>query len=200
MLTGDLTRLFSSAISPRRRRYAANDVIFRQGDPVQGIFALEEGQVRLERCTSDGRVAIMHIARSNESFAEASLFSERYHCDATAAEASEVVLFPKADVLRMLREDPPASIEYIALLSGQVRTLRASIELRSILSARERILQHLLLYADPDTRIVTLPGTVKDLAAELGLAHESVYRGLKKLEDEGLIARDADVTVIHVTL
>ncbi len=200
MLTEDLLQLFSGAVAPRRRQYKASDVIFRQGDTAEGIFAVEEGRVRLDRYTSEGRTTIMHMAEANESFAEASLFSKTYHCDATATVPSRIVLYPKGDVLTALRLHPLMSIKYIALLSGQVKTLRARLELRSVLSARERILQYLLLYVDPNTRRVTLPGTLKDLAAELGLAHESVYRELKKLEEDGLIERNDSATVIHVAI
>lgn len=190
MLIHDLTELFASEITPERRRYEANASIFRQGDRVKGIFAVVEGQVRLERFTSEGRTAVLHTAMPDESFAAAAVFAERYHCDATAAVPSEVMLFPKDAVLNALRECSDTSLKYVALLSDQVRTLRAMIELRSNLSARERIIQYLQLFADSATRTVSVRGTLKDLASELGLAPESLYRALKRLEDDGTIERD----------
>ena len=41
----------------------------------------------------------------------------------------------------------------------------------------------------PDGRTVTLRGTLKDLAAELGLTHEALYRALAALERSGAIIR-----------
>jgi CRP-like cAMP-binding protein len=43
--------------------------------------------------------------------------------------------------------------------------------------------------AGADGRTVDLPGTLKDLAAELGLTHEALYRTLAALERSGEIKR-----------
>jgi CRP-like cAMP-binding protein len=43
--------------------------------------------------------------------------------------------------------------------------------------------------SDLDGRTVILPGTVKDLAADLGLAHEALYRTLARMEADGEITR-----------
>jgi len=192
MLIDDLNKLFSNAVTPKRRRYKANTFVFRQGDPVQGIFALEAGQVKLERYTSEGRSAMMHMAQSKESFAEAALFSDVYHCYAMATRPSEVMLYPKAEVLKALQADSQTALHYVALLSAHVQTLRTHLELRSVLSARERIQQYLVLASDAKTQTVHIPGTLKDLAAQLGLAHETFYRELKNLEQEGRIERGDD--------
>lgn len=197
MLTRDLQVLFAGAATPREKSYKANDFVFRQGAPVRGIYALLEGQVKLERYTTEGKAAVMHIADAGESFAEAALFSDAYHCYALAVHPSRVVLFPKAEVLKVLRESPPTALKYIALLSTHVRGLRTSLELRSILSARERILQYLFLAVDPGTKTVALPGTLKDLAGHLGLAHETLYRELKKLEQEGILTKGRNTIVLQ---
>ena len=63
------------------------------------------------------------------------------------------------------------------------------LEIRNIRSARERVLSHLFLAAGADSRTVRLDGTLMDLAGEIGLSHEVLYRTLAALEAEGLIAR-----------
>lgn len=189
MLIDDLKALFDGSISPIRKSYAANAFVFCQGDRVQGLFGVEEGQIRFERYTPEGRVARILVAESKECFAEAALFSRVYHCYAVATRPSTVIHFPKDEVLKRLREDEELSMRYIELLSSQVRDLRAGLALRSILSARERILQYLASSADPDTGQVKLSGTLKGLAEHLGLAHETLYRELKKLESDGIIER-----------
>ena len=189
MLIDDLKELFDGSISPISKSYAANEFVFCQGDRVQGLFGVEKGQIRFERFTPEGRVARILVAESKEWFAEAALFSRVYHCYAVAARPSTVILFPKDEVLKRLREDEELSMRYIELLSSQVRDLRAGLALRSILSARERILQYLVSSADADTGHVKLSGTLKGLAEYLGLAHETLYRELKKLEADGIIER-----------
>jgi len=67
--------------------------------------------------------------------------------------------------------------------------LRTRIEQRNIRSARERVRHYLALNVGADGRTVELAGTLKDLAAELGLSHEALYRALAALERAGAIKR-----------
>src|ERR1035437_9367097 len=67
--------------------------------------------------------------------------------------------------------------------------LRTRLEQRNIHSARDRVLHYLTLNAGEDRRTVMVPGTLKDLAAELGLTHEALYRTLADLATAGEIER-----------
>ena len=172
------------------RHFIQNELIFRQGDSVRHLFAVEEGQVRLERNTVEGRQVVLHTANTGQSFSEAALFSDIYHCNAVASLPSRVLLYPKSQVLKTLRDDWKAAERFMAILSGQVRTLRTRLELRNILSARDRILQFLLLKASQNNSEIDLKHSLKHLSSELGLAHETLYRELASLEREGVIKRD----------
>ncbi len=173
----------------RVRELAADEALFRQGDASYGIFEVERGRVRMVRVTTDHRPVVLHTARPGELFAEAALFSEVYHCDAVAAAGARVRIYPKRDLLAAFRRDPELSQRFMAQLARQVMALRSRLEERNIRSARERVLHHLALAAGPDGRTVALDGTLMDLAAEIGLTHEALYRTLSDLEKEKLIAR-----------
>ena len=121
--------------------------------------------------------------------AEASLFSPSYHCDAIASSDALVRIYPKVAVLAAFEQDRKAAQAFTATLARQVMNLRTRIEQRNIRSARERVRHFLALNADGDGRTVTVRGTLKDLAAELGLTHEALYRTLAALERSGEIKR-----------
>lgn len=91
---------------PLPHRIAAGDALFHRGDKDFGIFFLAAGKLRLQRVTLDGGTVTLHIARAGEMFAEASLFAECYHCDATAETDCEVWLYPKDQLTVRLRDDP----------------------------------------------------------------------------------------------
>jgi CRP-like cAMP-binding protein len=124
-----------------------------------------------------------------ETFAEASLFSETYHCDAVASLPSVVHLLPKPAVLKVLSSEPDIAQAFMATLARQVMTLRTRLENRNLRTARERVLHHLGLQASGMDRVVRVNGNLKAMAAELGLTHESLYRTLATLETEGVIER-----------
>lgn len=171
------------------RSLDAGAPLFRQGDRAIAIFAIESGRVRLLRHTASQHPIVLHTARKGELFAEAALFASAYHCDAVAAVASRVRAIPKRQLLAAFRSDPAVGERFMAVLAHQIHALRARLEERNIRSARARVLHHLALMGGGDGRGLALEGTVMELAAELGLTHEALYRALAALEKEGLIAR-----------
>lgn len=163
--------------------------VFITGDPTRGLFRVESGRIRLVRHAIDGSTVTLHIARDAETFAEASLFAARYHCDAVADLPSTVLHYEKTQVLAHLASHPERASRWIAHLSRQVQALRAQVALLGLNTARERILAFLRT-AGGDGAVVRLDRPWKAIASELGLTHEALYRALAGLERDGLIERD----------
>jgi CRP-like cAMP-binding protein len=171
------------------RKLKSGEVLFRLGDKTAGLCEVIAGRVRLERVDRSGREIILHVAGPGETLAEASLFAAHYHCDAIASIDAVVRIYPKASVLAVFAKDREAAQAFTATLARQVMNLRTRIEQRNIRSARERLRNFLELNAGTDGRTVALGGTLKDLAAELGLSHEALYRTLATLARAGEINR-----------
>jgi CRP-like cAMP-binding protein len=181
----------------RVRRLQAGEVLFRQGEPVTALHRLRVGRIRLMRCLEDGTAVVLHMARAGETFAEASVFADAYHCDAVADVPSQVEYAPKADLLEALASDGGTRLGFTRLLAAQVRDLRARAELRSIRAAPERILAWLRMRATGTPPAVVLDRTWTEVAAELGMTREATYRALAKLEREGRIARDENIVTLR---
>jgi CRP/FNR family transcriptional regulator, dissimilatory nitrate respiration regulator len=113
------------------------------------------------------------------------LFSSSYQCDAVAAVASRVRIYPKRRLLAAFRDDSVLRERVMAVLAHQIHALRARLEERNIRSARERLLHHLALGADADGRTMPLDGTLMELASEICLNHEVLHRTLAQLEKRG---------------
>ncbi len=171
------------------RKLKAGEALFRQGAKTEGLFEVITGRVRLARVDRSGREIVLHVAGAGETLAEASLFSAQYHCDAIASTRAVVRMYPKREVLVAFEESPGVAQAFSAALARQVMSLRTRIEQRNIRSAAERLQHFLALNAGADGRTVKLQGTLKDLAAELGLTHEALYRTLAALERSGAIRR-----------
>lgn len=172
----------------RRRTLAARAALFRQGDPARALYVVEEGRVALVRHTPDGHRLVLFSAGPGESFAEAALFADRYHCDAIAESRTSVLEIPTAALRDALGRDPQLTERLLARLARQVQDLRLRLELRGIRSARERVWQRLLLDAGT-RRTITYTRPWKDIAAEIGLTHEAFYRALASLQKEGRLRR-----------
>lgn len=171
------------------RVLAPGELLFRQGDRAAGIYKVESGRLRLIRRTVDDHLVILHTARRGEFFAEASLFADAYHCDAVADAPSSVRVYPKQIIMEALRTDPVLAEAFMARLARQLQELRARMELRNIRSARGRVLQYLRLRAGSQRRRVAVEGQLQDIAAEIGITREALYRTLAALEAEGHLIR-----------
>ena len=177
-----------AGVMPQRRTLEAGDTLFRQGDTPFAVFRLMTGQIRLLRVVPSGTEVPMHTVGPGELFAEASLFSTRYHCDAVATKASTVLVYPRQEIVRRFEAAPDAMWSFAAELAYRVQGLRTRLEVRQIRSAPARVLQALRLRCEPSGRWKQ-DGTLKQFAEELGLTHEALYRALATLERDGRIIR-----------
>jgi CRP-like cAMP-binding protein len=179
------------------RVLAPGDLLFAQGDRAAAIYRVESGRLRLIRRTIDDHLVILHTARRGEFFAEASLFAETYHCDAVAAAQSRVRVYPKAIMMDALRTDPALAEALMARLARQLQELRFRMELRNIRSARDRVLQYLRLRAGGEGRCIPIEGQLQDIAGEIGMSREALYRGLAALEAEGCLTRTKTAILLN---
>jgi CRP-like cAMP-binding protein len=171
------------------RKLKSGEALFRLGDKITGFCEVVAGRVRLSRVDRSGREVILYVAGPAETIAEASLFAAVYHCDAIASTDALLRIYPKAAVLAAFDKDPKSAQAFTATLARQVMNLRTRIEQSNIRSARERVRRFLSVNAGADGRSVSVAGTLKDLAAELGLTHEALYRTLAARERGGEIKR-----------
>jgi len=172
----------------RERALASGETLFHRDDSVTHLYVVSEGCVRLLRHTAEGRTVTFQTATPGDTLAEASLHAPRYHCDAVAERESIVIQFSKKLVIETLADDAKFAADAMAVLARQLIDTRWRLELRNIRSAKERILQYLYLCCD-DSGCVTLTQPLKQIAGEIGLTHEALYRALSALAKEGAIER-----------
>lgn len=172
----------------RQVKLDAGDVLFFSREPVSRLYLVRAGRVKLVRHTSEGKALVFQLATAGDTLAEASLFSDAYHCTAIADDPAVVLAYDKADVLAALAADADFSSRVMADLAGKIIDLRGRLELRNVRSARERILQYLELLS-ADDGVVHFHQPLKTVAAEIGLSHEALYRAMSVLERDAVIER-----------
>jgi CRP/FNR family transcriptional regulator, dissimilatory nitrate respiration regulator len=163
----------------------AGAALFRTGERPAWMFYVRRGEAQMQRVTSSGTP--VPLQRASRGFlAEASLTSKRYHCDAVCRIDCELLAFPLRALREAIDNDERTRWAWIGLLSAQSRQQRARIERLTLKTIRER-LQHLLLSEGTD-RGYEWPGTRMELAAELGVTPEAMYRALAALQAEGTLS------------
>lgn len=171
------------------RELADGEFLYRRGDKAVAIFAVERGRLQLFSYTTEGRTVPLYTIRPGECVSEAALYAENYCGDVVAEVATRVVVFPKEAVLAAFHERPPLADEFGALMTRRFNLLRIRLELRTLQSASERVMQYLLVTAAPGENTIKLDRPLKSIADDLGLTHESFYRTLAQLVKNGTISR-----------
>jgi len=166
---------------------AAGETLFRQGDRPKAMFCVLVGEVRLLRRSREGAEVILQRSRGG-FFAEASLESKAYHCDAVAVIEGRLLAFPIRAFREALESDAAFRNVWMALLAREVRTLRARCERLSLHGAEARILH--AIESEGTAGTLVLAQSRKAWAAELGLTHEALYRTLARLQAEGTLVLD----------
>ncbi|GAB6064289.1 Crp/Fnr family transcriptional regulator [Deferrisoma palaeochoriense] len=177
-------RAIARLVEAKRR-----DVIFREGDPVEGIFVLLAGRVKLYRLGPDGREHILHVVRPGQTFAEAAVFMPGgYPAFAEALEKTRAIVLPKAAFLALLREEPAISLAMIAALSRYLRQFVDRIDDLSLKDVPARLARWFLATAREKGReFWDLDITKAELASQLGTAGETLSRTLRKFREAGWI-------------
>lgn len=173
--------------------FTAGQRLFRQGDRPINFYLIESGRVKLVRYTIEGRTVVLQVIRSGESLGENALKSNVYSCTAIAEVASIAIVYPQPLLRETLSEYPDLAENLTEKLVEKIQSLEVSLELLQIKAAHQRLLQYLKYKAvssDNET-IVNLDQPLKELAAELGLASRTCARALARLEQEGIITRQA---------
>jgi len=175
------------------------ETLCRRGDRVRLLFALEYGRLTSWVATTDGKQVPLYTVRSGECVPEEALFQD-FHCSDVVAEIrSRVRSFPIIAVKATLLQRPDLAAEFMALLGNRFSALSLSLELRSLRSARSRIMQFIRISAPAGSNGVRLDRTLKNIADDLGLTHEAFYRTLTQLIKEGVVRRTKNCIVLRET-
>lgn len=181
-----------------RRPVAKGEVVFRVGAQARHVYFLLSGRVALHRFGPDGEEVPIHVAEAGEFFAEASMHADRYHCTAVALSAGDIAAIPSVALRARVLSDPQFSMQWLETISAQLRRTRARVERLSIRSAAGRVRHLLVAEGRGKAPTYTLPGTVRELAGQLGLTHEALYRTLAEMQRSGIIERtDQAITLLR---
>jgi len=175
------------------KRAEKHELIFAEGDPGNGFYIVEKGQVKIYKLSVEGREQILHIFGPGEPFGEVPVFSgDVFPASAEAVEKSVLLYFPRDRFVNLITEDPTLALNMLAVLSLRLRQFTVQIENLSLKEVPGRLAGYLLLLAEEQkTRSeLTLHISKGHLASFLGTIPETLSRILKKMSEQDLIRVD----------
>ena len=160
------------------RALHAGSVVFHAGDPVRRLYLVTEGLVELVRMTASGAPVVLQRAGAGQVLAEASVYSASYHCDAYARQQATLRGVSVAQFRARLAATPALAEIWAAHLAHAVQAARFRAELRTLRTVGERLDAWLA-----SGRALPPKGAWQDVAAELGVTREALYRHLATRPD-----------------
>jgi CRP/FNR family transcriptional regulator len=175
------------------------EYLFREGEPARGFYLVRSGAINVHRVGATGKEQVIHVFRAGESLAEAALASPTgYPACARAIEPSVVLLIPKAPVLELIGRRPDLALRMLGSMSAHLRVLVGMLDDLTLKDVETRLLNWLVKRTRSATNgVISLSGTKRVLAAELGTSSETLSRTLGRLRDQKVIAVGArTITVL----
>lgn len=173
-----------------RRAFAADELIFSEGDAASGLWLIETGRIKIFKLNPDGEEHILHLLGPGNSFNDiAALDYGANPANAAALSDCIVWLLPTQVLARLMDSDVRVAAQIARQLAGRVRLLIGQIEDLALYSVTIRLARFLLKQADNPA--LSGPGITRAaIAAHLATKPETVSRSLRSLEESGAIRFD----------
>ena len=173
-----MSKNFADYLAPfegRAQTLVSGQRLFHFGEPVTMVFLVLQGEIQLRRHQENGQLVILQRATAGDLVAEASLFSDRYHCDAVATTRTRVQPIAKQRLRSRLRTDPDFAEALTTHFAREIQSLRFRSEVLSLQKVASRLDAWKVWHG-------TLPpkGDWKQLAQQIGVSPEALYREMAK--------------------
>jgi CRP/FNR family transcriptional regulator, nitrogen oxide reductase regulator len=188
----------------RELTFEDGSFIFYQDDPVERIFVLKTGRIKLYQTTDDGQQVIMRVMTPGMMFAAISLVEGAvYPVSAEAAEHSQVIYWSQETMLKLIARFPQMAVNALKILAGHVREFQNRYRELATERVERRLARTVLRLASQTGRktdegvLLDLPLTRQDLAEMTGTTLFTVSRILSQWESQELVLASREKLVIR---
>lgn len=186
-----------------RKRYAAGELLFSEGEACSGLHIVAQGRVRIFKTSASGREQVLSIEGQGATVAELPVFDGgAYPASVVAVEETEIAFISRRDLHAYCMEHPEVALKMLAVVGARLRRLVGIIEELSFTTIRQRLASMLVKLAQTQGAKTErgiefrLPNSHQEIANQLGTVRELVSRNLTRLQAEGLIDVDAREVVV----
>ena len=192
--------LLSIGAGRSTKRYQAKKTIFRQGDPADAVFYIQDGKVKLTAVSAQGKEGVIAILGAGDFFGEGCLAGQRAHM-ATAAtiSGSTIVRIEMETMIGVLRDEPKLSAMFMSFLLSRNIQFEADLVDQLFNSSEKRLARVLLLLANfgKDGKLETVIPKISQemLAAKVGTTRPRTNFFMNKFRKLGLIEYNGGLKV-----
>lgn len=173
-------------------RYPAKKRVFRQGDPADAVFYIQEGKVKLTVVSEQGKEAVIAMLGTGDFFGEGCLAGQPLHIATAVAMSDSAIARIEIDtMIRVLRDEPKLSEMFMAFLLSRNIQFEADLVDQLFNSSERRLARILLLLANfgKEGKMETVIPKISQevLAAKVGTTRSRVNYFMNKFRKLGFI-------------
>lgn len=182
-------------VSISKARFYKNRVfVFMQGDPLDRVFFIKSGKVKIYKTDLTGKEQIISVLQAGEMFPHAGFFRKgNYPAHAEIIEDATLIVTPISEFEHILIQYPEVCIKLFKVLGEKIIDLQNRLEEQILHNTYEQIIMLILRLCKTngnalgDKFVLTTQFTNKDLANMIGTSRETVSRTLNQLKKKNLI-------------
>jgi CRP-like cAMP-binding protein len=176
------------------KSYSSGELVYTPHSPMETLFILKMGRIRIFRVSADGRALTTAIVEPGTIFGEMIIVGQQMH-DSFAEALDDVVVcvMTKNDVQRLLLGDARIAARISATLGRRLGELEQRLSDAIFKSVPERIASTLATLTEGHAsraigRGVQVKLTHEQLAALAGTSRETTTKILGEFADQGLVS------------
>ncbi len=162
-----------------------------EGAPVNGLFFIKKGTVKVFRTGINGREQIVRFAKDCEIIGHRGFGTQEYYSiGAVAIQDTELYYFSKEHLQKVLLSNPKFSYDMMLFYANELNRSENKVKSISQMTVRDRVIDTLLYIHRKfgDLRgFLNLPLSRKEYADYAGTTEEQVIRVFSALKKENLI-------------
>ncbi|MFB6466050.1 Crp/Fnr family transcriptional regulator [Cytobacillus sp. Hz8] len=186
------------------RQWLKGNHVFLQGDPLENVYFIHSGKVKIYKSDANGKEQIVAILKKGEMFPHVGFFRKGgYPAFSEVLEDSSIVAVPIAHFEKVLIQNPELCIKVFKVLGEKIVEFQDRLESQILDNTYEQIIKLLVGLGRKDgikkeNGIILLKGefTNKDLANMIGTTRETVSRTLTKMKKDHLLEVDANGNIL----
>lgn len=180
------------------REYKKNSYVFIQDEPLENVYFINSGTVKIYRSDINGREQIVSFLKKGEMFPHVGFFRKgNYPAFALVVEDANLVVIPIKYFEAILLNNPELSMKIFHVLGDRIIDLHNRLEEQILNNTYEQIIKLLLRLGKThgeklknDYFLLKPEFTNREMANMIGTTRETISRTLTKMKRQDLIIVD----------
>ncbi len=174
------------------------DVLFKEGDPVLGIFFIYRGKVKVYNSGAQKRTQIVRFAGSGSIVGHRGFGTlNNYPIGAAAIEDSVVCFIPRQLFFDTLIDNPPLTMELLNFYADELRRTEYKLLSLSQMTVKQKLAECILTLSEiygttsrDGIEFLNVKLSRQEYADVIGSSIEEVIRTISQMKKEALILAD----------